>query len=217
MKEFIYNGLEWELDASRNDAGHILLSPYEIGLGDLRGRGYSRHPSPAEEFSLIFDGIERKLEKEMYKVLKYMVSNPFFGEWLSMAFERDGDWLIAYLQPEGLVYEMGNYVKRNFSYIEKRRFNIAGKGSEIGVPLQEFSDEFSLFVFGRKFADFPQAVREKNADVKVTLPRDYVISPVYRPIFLSSGLCIDVVCPISASRGVREIMASPLPPPAKPL
>ena len=150
------------------------LPTYDASLARLRQEKYERHASPSEAFSLIEDNLEGKLSGALKAVADDMLSS--YGEWLSMAFERKGDLLIAYLHPEGIVWDGSKYVKQNtFKSDSEQRFNIAGKKSNEWISLQEFSDDFSLLAYSRKFADLPQVMREGNANISkahVYLPKD---------------------------------------------
>ena len=169
----LYKGLEFEPLAPRNGKEKELPT-YDASLARLRQEKYERHASPSEAFSLIEDNLEGKLSGALKAVADDMMSS--YGEWLSMAFERKGDLLIAYLHPEGIVWDGSKYVKQNtFKSDSEQRFNIAGKKSNEWIPLQEFGDDFSLLVYSRKFADLPQVMREGNANISkahVALPVD---------------------------------------------
>ena len=169
----MYKGLEFEPLAPRKGKEKTLPT-FDSSLARLRQEKYERHASPSEAFSLICDGLEGKLQGTLKSVYDDMMSS--YGEWLSMAFERKGDLLIAYLHPEGIVWDGKTYVKQNtFKCDSKQNFNIAGKKSNEWVSLQEFGDDFSLLVYSRKFADLPQVMREGNNQFNkahVYLPAD---------------------------------------------
>ena len=152
--------------------------------------------------------MEGKLSEKLKAVADDMISG--YGEWLSMAFERKGDLLIAYLHPEGIVWDESKYVKQNtFKYDSKQNFNIAGKKSFVWIPLQEMGDDFSLLVYSRKFADLPQLIREGNSQVNkahVFLPTDGETCPVGRNGY-EQGLYIGGVYN-AASRGVKKKLIS---------
>ena len=201
-----YKGLEFEPLSPRNGAEKELPT-YDASLARLRQEKYERHASPSEAFSLIEDNLEGKLSGALKAVADDMLSS--YGEWLSMAFERKGDLLIAYLHPEGIVWDGKTYVKQNtFKCDSKQNFNIAGKKSNEWISLQEFDDDFSLLVYSRKFADLPQVMREGNANISkahVALPADGTAWPVGRVNGDRFGIGCD--CSSRASRGVRS--ASP--------
>ena len=114
--------------------------------------------------------------------------------------------LIAYLHPEGIVWDGSKYVKQNtFKSDSEQRFNIAGKKSNEWIPLQEFGDDFSLLVYSRKFADLPQVMREGNANISkahVALPADGTAYCWYRGKGFVSRFRIGCYCYDRASRGV---------------
>ncbi|MDI6738672.1 MAG: hypothetical protein QME12_09270 [Nanoarchaeota archaeon] len=200
-----YGSLEWEPKTPRNGAKKALPT-YDASLARLRQAGYERHASPSEAFSLICDSLEGKLSGSLKAVANDMMSS--YGEWLSMAFERKGDLLVAYLHPEGIVWDASGskYAKQNFAYSGEKQFNIAGKNSNERIPLQEFGDDFSLLAYGRKFADLPQLMREGNANIskaQVYLPADGTAWPVGRNYY-NIGFSINGNYDIRASRGVRS-------------
>ena len=171
----LYKGVEFEPLAPMKGKEKALLT-FDLSLTRLRQEKYERHASPSEAFSLIEDNLEGKLSGALKAVADDMLSS--YGEWLSMAFERKGDLLIAYLHPEGIVWDKNSnkYVKQNnFKYDSAQNFNIAGKKSNEWIPLQDFGDDFSLLAYSRKFADLPQVMREGNANISkahVYLPKD---------------------------------------------
>ncbi len=58
----------------------------------------ARHARPSEAFGLIIDCLENKVsDKKLLKVKEDMLKS--YGEWLSCAFEKQGNTLIVYLDP----------------------------------------------------------------------------------------------------------------------
>ncbi|MFA5887567.1 MAG: hypothetical protein WC852_02560 [Candidatus Nanoarchaeia archaeon] len=200
-----YRGLEFEAKSPK-ERGNKKLWTYEESLARIKKAGYERHPSPAEAFSLIADNLEGKLKGKLKTIAEDIISG--YGEWLSMAFERKGNLLIAYLHPEGLRWNGGIYDRKNFTYSEKKEFGIARMKKKIIVPLQEMGDEFALFVYSRKFADLPRIMKEGNAKsgkAEIGIPEDGNLWPVKRNMFRMSisRLFIDGIYSGEASRGVR--------------
>jgi hypothetical protein len=199
-----YNDLVFEPLAYREqgDAGKKLLY-FDKSLERLRAAGFERHARPQEVFGFLIDGLEGRLAGSISDVQKDMLTS--HGEWMSMAFERQGNILIAYLDPEGLVWNSNTYVKdSSFKFVDKQEFDIAGKQSNTLIPLDEFSDDLVQAIYGRKFKDLPQDMREGNRKAHMGLPSGGAAWPVGRGNF-------NVGCIVSgyyyfinvASRGVR--------------
>ena len=196
----VYNDFLVEENAKR-DVGQVdkSLMYYDKSLADLRSKGFARHLRPQEVFGLLADGLEGKLSGEQKVVYDDMLSS--YGEWLSLVFERDGNNLVCYLDPEGLVWKDGRYVKdANFKFVEKKVFDIAGKSSDRWIDLREFGDDFVRFLYGRSFSDLPVQMWEGALRAQVYLPPDKTAWPVGR----GYGIRFDVYgfgYDIGASRG----------------
>ena len=197
-----YRDLEFEVQASRNRSDKILYA-FDESLERLQSAGFERHPRPSEAFTLLADGIEGKLSGGLQKVSEDMLNN--YGEWLSLAFERNNDVLICYLDPKGLVWntKSSEYVKDGFKFAEKKEFNIAGKPSQQWIELAEFSDNLVRFLYGRSFKDLPQDMREGDKKAQLYLPSDGVVWPVARDGFNDGYGVGGGNCNVGASRGVR--------------
>ena len=86
------------------------LFVYDQSLSSLKQRGYSRHLRPDESFRILIDAIENPNSK--YNLIKEdMLSG--YGEWLSLAFLRQGDIFHCYLDPENLIWNGSIYVIQN--------------------------------------------------------------------------------------------------------
>src|SRR3989344_2885060 len=110
------------------------LLTYDQSLKQLREAGYERHLRPAEAFTLLAKGLEERLTPEQIEVHDDMLTS--YGEWLSMAMERQGDTLITYLDSEGLTWDGEKYVKRpDFNSTETKSFNITGIKSQQYIDL----------------------------------------------------------------------------------
>ncbi|MFH1066227.1 MAG: hypothetical protein V1734_06985 [Nanoarchaeota archaeon] len=182
----LYNGLEFEPKAYSEAPDNLILT-YGRSLGWIRQKGYQRHPTPCEVFSLLADNLEEKLQDEYKAVAKDMLSCP--GEWLSMAMERKEDLLICYLHPEGLCWnnDAQIYRKGSFSYTERYEFDVTGKNEKWGISLKEFEDEFVKLFYGRIFNDLPEEMRQGKQIAFVELPKDGELFPAYRMNFAISG------------------------------
>ncbi|MFH1066230.1 MAG: hypothetical protein V1734_07000, partial [Nanoarchaeota archaeon] len=111
-----YHGLEWELRALREGAqGAKKCYTYDKSINSLKKIG-KRHPTPSEALTLLADHLEGKLSGDLKATADDMLYN--YGEWLSMAVERQEDMLICYLHPEGLVWDANEsrYKKNRFQY-----------------------------------------------------------------------------------------------------
>jgi hypothetical protein len=197
-----YKNLEFEPLAPSKGTGIKEAFYFNDSLARLRDAGYQRHPSPSEAFGLIIDGLEGKLGPGEKTVADDMLES--YGEWFSMAYERKGDTLVAYLEPEGLVWDSGasSYVKQGFKFSDKRKFGVAGKASRTLIELSEFDDDFVRFHYGRPFKDLPTVVQEGDQRAQVWL-REGGPWPVGRGVFVDDWFVVNGGCDGGASRGVR--------------
>ncbi|MBI4016820.1 MAG: hypothetical protein HY363_03955, partial [Candidatus Aenigmarchaeota archaeon] len=185
----VYTNFLVERNAKR-DAGQVdkSLMSYDASLANLRSEGFARHARPQEAFGLLADGLEGKLSGALKVVYDDMLAG--YGEWLSLAFEREGDRLVCYLDPEGLVWGDGRYVKdSNFKFAEKKVFDVSGKSSNQWIGLGEFGDDFVRFLYGRSFSDLPVQMREGYQRARVYLPSDKIAWPVGRGDFVRFDVC----------------------------
>lgn len=179
------------------------LLEYDKSLERLRKAGFERHARPKEVFGLMIDNIEGMLSDE-YKIVH---DNMFLNarEWLSLAWERQGDILTAYLDPEGVFSRGYNFDKINFKFTKEAKFNIAGKKSEEKfIDLSEFDDDFVLWHYGRKFKDLPEKMRVGRERSRIMLPYEDGIWPVVRSACGIGKYRMEWDVD-STSRGVREL------------
>ena len=198
-----YNNLEFELQAPRDGSDKELYT-FDKSLARLQSAGFERHPRPSEVFTLLADGLEGKLSGVQKDICNDMFKD--HGEWLSLAFERKGDILLAYVDPRGLVLNEDNdkYEKKRFGYSELKKFDIHGKESNELIDLEEFSNNFVRFLYGRSFKDLPQDMKEGDKRAQLYLPSDGVVWPVARGGF-DDGYYVDGCnYVIGASRGIRS-------------
>ena len=205
-----YDDIEIEPRAARTLAqSREIKHPmsYNVSLKRLKKAGYERHASPSEALSLIYGGVEGKLSERLETIYKDMMWN--CGEWLSMAMERDGDKLIAYLHPEDLPESGLTGDSNGFGYADKREFNIKGLESEKWMRIREMEDFFIRTVYGREYRDLPYIVRNGSALIdaaQIMLPPDGCLLPVYKPMENHLRFCVECVSitPMyNGSRGVR--------------
>ena len=129
------------------------------------------------------------------------------GEWLSMAMERQGDTLITYLDPEGLVWNGAKYVQeRSFTFSKKEEFDITGKASHTFIDLKLFDEQLVRYVYGRAFADLPSEMKEGDRRAQLHLQAEGMVRPVGRGGF-GSGFVIGNFFDSWASRGVASVGA----------
>lgn len=173
-------GVEFEYPA-RPTHDESRFSPplqYDESLTRVRNAGYKRHPSSQELYGLLFDSLEGKLTANEKLITEDMQS--CCGEWLNVAFERQGDELIAYVNPEGLEWK-GDYEHlqtKDFRYTERKEFDIGRKPSHEWLDLNLFSDDFVQFVCGRPYAQLPLKMRSGEKKTKVFLLKEGITAPV---------------------------------------
>jgi hypothetical protein len=158
-----------------------------------------RHARPREVFSLLINGIEGKLLSGYADVYADMQTTE--AEFLSLAWERQGGILTAYLDPKGLRFSKGNCIKTNkFGFTEQKKFNVEGMELKY-IPLEKFSDDFVVYHYGRHYMDLPEKMRVGDDRAKVMLPRE---NGHIWPVIRNGGSSIYSItyCDRGASRGV---------------
>lgn len=202
----IYSWMEIEPKAEENNNVSPILKQeytYTRSLLEIKKREYLRHCYPADAFAIICDGLEGKLDSALKPVFEDMIKGK--GEWLSMAFERKGDLLIAYLHPEGFSLDGGINDPDNRStitYTSEMKFDIKSKKSGRWIPLKEMSDDFNEAIYGRKYANLPQTMRDGLRASVMLPPDDLNIYPIARKDS-SEAYSITYNLTYSGSRGVR--------------
>ena len=199
----IYSDLEWGLNVPMN-GNEKKLFYYDASLSRIKTiNSANRHPYPSEAFGLIIDGLEGKLSGDCLKVYEDMIKS--YGEWFSMAFERKGNELHAYLDPENLKWNGSRYgvVGKKLKYSGEEVFDVKGINSGNYVHLENFNPDFVKFMYGRKFEDLPGKMKEGNLRAQIYLPSENTIWPVGRGYFVNRfyiyGYYVD-----RASRWVRK-------------
>ncbi len=161
------------------------LFSFDASLVRLKQAGFERHARPQEVFGLIVDGLEGKLAGGFKGVYDDMLLS--YGEWLSLAVKREGDVLVAYVDPKNLVFDKGsnNYIVcgGQVDCVGKETFSIKGKQSETWIDLKQFEDKFVKFMYSRSFNQLPEIMREGNLRARVYLPSEGVVRPVARGFF----------------------------------
>ena len=165
-------------------ADKVLLS-FDGSLARLRKAGFERHARSQEVFGLLIDGLEGKLADGLKGVHNDMLGG--YGEWLSLAVERKGDMLVAYLDPKKLAWDKncGEYIVQGnqVDCVGKETFGIKGKQSQTWIDLREFEDKFVKFVYGCSFSQLPKLMQEGDERAQVYLPLEGVVRPVCRGYF----------------------------------
>jgi len=164
--EASYKDIEFEQPAYRKQGeGEDNILSFNDSLTRLKNAGFERHARPQEVFGLLIDGLEGRLNGNLAEVEKDVLTS--LGGWMSMAFERKGDILIAHLDPEGLVWDGNRYVKQNFKNNGQQEFSVKGKVSNKGIPLNEFNEDLVRFLYARPFTDLP---KEMQTGTLIALP-----------------------------------------------
>ena len=192
-----------EAKAARDVGGIKRVYHFDESLEALKARGYERHLRPIEAFSLLEKNLEGKLSEEEQEIAEDMLD--FAGEWVSLAWEKRGDVLVAYLDPVGLVWDRGKYVKRDFSCSEERQFDITGKDSQSFLYLKKFPEDFVTWHYGRKFTELPEEMREGSNIASVRLPADGIIWPVSLGYITGGKYDVTAFFSHGVSRGVKHL------------
>lgn len=194
-----YENIEFETSAYRkpNMQSKGLLT-FEQSLERLKQAGFQRHARPQEAFDLMIDGLEGKLSDDLQIINTDMRSS--CCEWLSLAFERNGEVLTCYLDPVGLVWKGGKYEQQNFNHSGGFIFNIGGIPYGQWISLDKFRPDFVQFLYRRPFDQLPVEMRKGINRAHVCLP---IIGGDIYPV-VRDGFGVDVYsyC-VVASRGVR--------------
>ncbi len=193
-----YAGITFEAKAEY-DGSDKKLYTFDQSLSRLKAAGYTRHPRPQEVFGLLIANLENKVTAEQKSIVKDLLNN--YSEWLSAAMERNGDTLIVYTDPEGLIWDGSTYVRQNFKFGSKQDFSIAGIPSTKLVDLNQFGNDLVEFLYTRKFAQLPQAMREDGSRAHLYLPTDEQILPAGRGNF-DGRFVVSTYFNVRASRGV---------------
>lgn len=105
--------------------------------------------------------------------------------WVSMAFEVQGNTLIVYKHPEGLVCgkRKDAYVKEGFTCQEEKQFRIDERWGNRSVTLNYFSNSFVNYLFGRNYSQLPLRITSapnllRIPTFRIRLPADGTIWPV---------------------------------------
>ncbi len=198
-KDVVFDEKAKYLDNNPNEK-HLFT--YDNSLERIKQKNpLARHARPSEAFGLIIDCLENKVSDEkLLKVKEDMLKS--YGEWLSCAFERQGNTLIVYLDPTGINWNGSEYIKtENFKFSDKKEFDITGIDSQKWTDLNKFSDEFIKYLYGKTFNDLPAEMKEGNKKAQVYLPPDEKFWPVTSSDY-GISCSIDAFSYNGASRGV---------------
>ncbi|MBI4451075.1 hypothetical protein HY642_03810, partial [Candidatus Woesearchaeota archaeon] len=182
---------------------------YDLSLERVKAAGYERHMRLNEVFAMEIDSLEGRLDPLHQIYLNQMRRH---HEWFSIAFERDNDYLITYIDPEGLYYDSlrNAYAKRpNFKCSEMTRWTMTVDGlkrpqcwSGEWLRLDQLGEVLGRYLIGRKYPKVPKELGGAQSRVHIMLPATGQIRPAF---FDLSGYRIHAHGTIeSGSRGVRE-------------
>ncbi len=179
---------------------------YNESLERLRKYGYERHLRPNEAFKIIIDALEHP-ESNYKEIYKDMMSS--FGEWLSLAIERDKDSLNCYSDPE-FTLDYKYLTRRKIKYNQKYTFDIKNIKTyeddgfslnpilERRVTLELLPQDLVCLLYTKKFDDLPEIIKKKG---NILIPEGNIIAPLIRKgvsIYFASSVDIK-----NASRGVK--------------
>jgi len=204
LDRIIIDNLAVERTAIRESNNEKKVYFYNESLERLRKYGYERHLRPNEAFNIIIDALEHQ-ESNYKEICKDMMSSS--GEWLSIAIERDKDFLICYLDPEFIILEDNNYNTTNISSADKIKFYIGdGIQSNDWVSLKEFPKDFTAFLLSKSFFDLPDKMKIGENEIRIYLPENGIWPMAYRHLDLAYNII--EYSKHSASRGVKKYARS---------
>lgn len=200
LDRIIIDNIAIEMGTIKEANNEKKIYSYNESLERLRKYGYERHLRPNEAFKIIIDAIEHP-ESNYKGVYKDMASS--FGEWLSLAIEKEKDFLICYLDPEFIKLEDNNYNATNISFTDKIKFYIGdGIPSSDWVSLREFPKDFTTFLLSKTFLDLPDKMKVGENEIRVYLPENGIWPMAYRHLDLAYNV---IECSkLGASRGLRN-------------
>lgn len=178
-----YKLLVWEKRAYRSSL-HLRKQRFSFhdSLVRLQSAGYERHARPHEVFGLLSDGMRGLLPRGSVwqKIYQDMISN--YGEWLSIAFERQKNKLLVYVDPEDLVWNQINrcYEKGplfHASYVSE--FHLP-TSSQVPFNLRFFSHDFVHFLCKCPYQELPTCLREGMKSICVWVTSQGTPWPVGR-------------------------------------
>jgi hypothetical protein len=158
-----YKDLEFEPLAYR-EAGQAekkLLS-FSDSLERLRKAGYERHPLPSEAFGLIIDSLGGKLSPAEKAVADDMLAS--YGEWLSLAFMREGDILRCYEHPENITRTGQTYDCSAMKSAAEKTVSIKGLPSVEIISVKDVasaSPGLVEYIWSRPYDKLPGEIQSK--------------------------------------------------------
>ena len=180
------------------EGGAKLLMPYDASLRRLQAAGYTRHLRPTEAMGCVGTNVEKA--RGLVDVCHDMRAS--YGEWLSVAFERQGAEITVYLDPSGLVWEDGSYSKGSqFLFAEKASFSVPT--ISLMTPLRELPEGLVRILYGAPESALTSSLRRSgDMPTGVVFPGNGKIEPAGRGYF---GDVANIIagCGHLASRGVR--------------
>ncbi|MBI4451069.1 hypothetical protein HY642_03780 [Candidatus Woesearchaeota archaeon] len=176
---------------------------YNLSLERVKAAGYDRHIHLDEVMAMQIDFLDGKVDPMRQIFLAEMRRH---REWLGLAFERDRAWLITYVDPEGLDYDMRHnaYIKKpDFKCSEELRWKLRVEGfphdwSGKWLRMDQLGHALGSHLIGREYAELPKQLSASNIFIK--LPENGDIWPA---CFDLSDYHIHADTVKSGSRGVR--------------
>jgi len=135
---------------------------YNESLEMLKKNGYDRHLRPWEALGLITEYYSGNLKGKLRKRAKNLIRS--WGEWLSIAVERKGNYLICYMDPENITNVNNKGFVPDGNYLDcsaKYKLKIGNLPSKKWLSFESFNDDFCEFFYTRKFEDLPKKVRKR--------------------------------------------------------
>jgi len=199
--------LEKEISEVETDISRKYLR-FEESLKRLASQGYDHHIRPDEAFALAIAHLRKKLTNpDLDNAVEDMLTSGC-SEWLSMAFERRGDTLICYTDPQNIMYGKDCYVVGDglfLKYKHKEEFSIRGLSDGLSwVELGKFSDKLVKHLYSAKFSELPKQMQEAS----IYLPEDGMLWPVARHHsrrYPSEMFDIGIFQSLAASRGIKMV------------
>ena len=185
-----------------NDKQQKVLLPYDKSLQRLRSSGYDRHLHAHEAFDLFFSNLEHVLVDDSSDPYadNCRKINTYSAGWLSLAFERQKSVLVAYVDPEDLVWNGTSYTKgQNFRCSERKEFSILWNISHQPTYLDQLESELVQFLCKRPVKQIPSWLEKTNCSLYVWLPEDGEIWPM--AFSIGKDVCVKGV-DVAISRGV---------------
>ena len=192
-----------EPKAPRDTSGHKLWYHFDKSLKELRKGGYERHLRPAEAFGLLRKSLEDTLSEEDQEIAEDMLNG--FGEWLSLAMQREKNLLHCYEDPENLVWDKKKWLYvvegETLPYSSEKIFDVGALSSGYH-SLELFPIDLQQYLYGCTWDELPDEMRVGSHPARLWLPPEQVLWSVGRGDY-NGRYDVYTYCNNRASRGVR--------------